>query len=372
MEKKKVLFVSAANSIHTIKWVNALSENFEVHLAYCKNHNPKTDNINKKIITHELKYNAPFGYYLNAFELKKIYKKIKPDIVNVHYASGYGTLARIARLKNILLSVWGSDVYDFPNETKFKKKILTKNVLYATNIASTSRIMAKELKKQVPRLKKEIYITPFGVDVDNFKKIETNKEKDKIKIGNIKTLNNSIYGIDVGILAVKRLIDKLISNKEAELANKIIFNIYGDGPDKNQLQKLIKDNELEDVVFLKGKIPNDKVPKALNELDIFCITSNKESFGVAVIEAMACELPVVATNADGFCEVMEDNKTGYIVEKENIEQIAEILEKLLRDKNLRQKLGKNGRTRVLEKYNWKKNVEYMCEIYNKTADETRR
>ena len=57
-----------------------------------------------------------------------------------------------------------------------------------------------------------------------------------------------------------------------------------------------------------GKIPNEKVPEALNKLDIFCVTSilNSESFGVAVVEAMACEVPVVATDVDGFREVVDE------------------------------------------------------------------
>ena len=364
MENRKVLFLSAANSIHTVKWVNSLSENFEVHLIYCSNHKPNKDAIKEDVVLHELKYAAPLGYYFNSLQLKGIYNKIKPDVINVHYASGYGTLARISKIKPILLSVWGSDVYDFPNESNIKKKILTKNVLYADNIASTSRIMAKELKKQVPMLDKEIYITPFGVDLDKFKKIKNNGTKEKFIIGNIKTLNNAIYGIDVGILAIKHLIDKLIKNNETELANRIVLYIYGDGIDKNELEQMVKDNGLEDRVFLKGKIPNDKVPKALNDFDIFCITSNKESFGVAVVEAMACQLPVVATNADGFLEVMKNEKTGYIVQKGDVENIASKLEVLVKNEELRAEFGKNARQMVEENYNWKDNVDNMINIYN--------
>lgn len=65
MKKKKVFFISAANSIHTVRWVNSLSNEFEIHLVYCKNHKPNIDNINSKVVLHELKFNAPYGYYLN-------------------------------------------------------------------------------------------------------------------------------------------------------------------------------------------------------------------------------------------------------------------------------------------------------------------
>ncbi|MGN1270357.1 MAG: glycosyltransferase [Clostridia bacterium] len=369
MEKIKVMFISAANSIHTVKWVNSLSDEFEVHLVYCRNHKPNIDNIKQEVILHELKYKAPVGYYLNMVQLKKIYKNINPNIVNVHYASGYGTLARISNTKPILLSIWGSDVYDFPNESKIKRRILEKNVMKADLIASTSNVMANELKRQFPNLKKEIFITPFGVDIEKFKKRECKREDNDFNIGNIKKLEKK-YGIEYLILGVKKLIDKLNTNGEKSLADSIKLYIYGKGNQREELENLVKRNNLSKQVFFMGAIPNDIVPEKLSELDVFCATSilNSESFGVAVVEAMACELPIIATDVDGFSEVMVNNETGYIIERKNIDQIATNIEKLLRDKELRIRFGKNARKRVVENYNWLDNVEYMKEIYMKLIE----
>lgn len=364
MEQKKLFFISAASSIHTVKWVNSLSEKYEVHLIYCNNHKPKLDNINKKVILHKLPFNAPFGYYLNSLNLKKIYKKIKPDIINVHYASGYGTLARISKLDNILLSVWGSDVYDFPNQSKIKKRILEKNVNYAKYLASTSNVMAEELKRQVNISDKKIYIIPFGVDMRKFYHYNIEKSDNNLNIGTIKALEEK-YGIKYAILAVKKLKDDLIKEGKKQLADSIKYYIYGDGSEKELLQKLIKDEKLENDVFLMGKIPNEKVPEILNQIDIFIAPSiANESFGVAVVEAMACEVPVVATDVDGFKEVMNNNVTGYIVKRKDINSIVDALEKLINNSETRKIMGKNGRKRVLEHYDWNKNVETMEKIYD--------
>ena len=367
MSKQKIMFVSAANSIHTIRWVNALSEFFEIHLVYCKGHSPKIDKPNDSIKLHELKYKAPFGYYTNAWELKNLYNKIQPNLVNVHYASGYGTLVRISKIGPTLLSIWGSDIYDFPTESRIKKRILQKNVYYANAIASTSHIMAKRLKEIVPNITNEIFITPFGVDIEKFKK-QNKKEKETFNIGNIKTLEKK-YGIEYGILAIKKLIDNLKKQGKNQEANCIRMYIYGDGSQKEELQKLIMNNDLSNIVFLKGKIPNDQVPIALDELDIFCATSvlDSESFGVSVVEAMSCNLPVVASDVDGFCEVMLDGKPGYIVERKNVVQIAEALEKLMLNPEIRENMGQAGRKRVEENYNWTENVKYMKSIYEKLA-----
>lgn len=359
---KKVLFLAAANSVHTVKWVNSLCDKYIVYLVYCKNHKPDIDVINKKVNLYELKFNSPSGYYLNVLELKKIFKKVKPDIVNVHYASGYGTLARLARLSPILLSVWGSDIYSFPNESSFNRMVLRRNFNYAKEIASTSNVMADEIKRQFPFLKKKIYITPFGVDTDLFKKIDV-KHDENINIGIVKNLKK-IYGIEYGILAIKELKNRYNNKGKKNIADSIKFYIYGDGEEKNNLKELIDNNDLSNSIFLKGKIPNSEVPMAMNHLDVFCATSLNESFGVSLLEAMACELPIVATNVDGFKEVVDDGKTGYIVEKENVQKIADALEKLINNKSLSISMGKNGRKRVLKYYSWDKNVDNMCKIYD--------
>ncbi len=359
---KKLLLLSAANSIHTVKWVNALSKKYEVHLVYCVDHVPTVHKIYNKVVLHQLKYKTPIGYYTNSFQLKRIYKEINPDIISVHYASGYGTLARISNLPNITLNVWGSDIYDFPNKSKLKRRILKKNLLYATKLASTSNVMAREVKRQFPGLNREIYITPFGVDTNKF----TNKKKkknDEFIIGNIKSLK-SIYGIKYIILGVNDFINNLKKDKR-EFQN-IRCYIYGDGEQKEELQNLINELELSDVIILKGLIPNDEVPNALNQFDVFCAASVvNESFGVAIVEAMSCGVPVIATKVDGFSEVMVDGKTGIMIEKENYKEISEALEYMYNNRDKRLEFGKNGRQRVIDNYDWNKNVETMIEILEK-------
>ena len=301
---------------------------------------------------------------MNANELKKAYNSIKPDIVNAHYASGYGTLARISKMRPLVLSVWGSDVYEFPYKNKFSMKIIIDNLKYADKIASTSKSMANQVRKLLKDKNKKIEITPFGVDIEQFSNKSNTKDKDNITIGTIKSLTPP-YGIDDFIKSIKILKENLKTNGYEELSNKITAKIYGDGHLRGELQDLIIKLDLEHTVSLEGKIPNIKVPLALKEFDIFAATSVvNESFGVSVVEAMSMELPVVATDVPGFREVVDDGKTGDIVEKNNPEAIAEALEKLVLDSELRKIYGQRGRNKVEKLYNWDDNVNKMIEIYN--------
>ncbi|NMR96591.1 glycosyltransferase family 4 protein, partial [Vibrio parahaemolyticus] len=156
--------------------------------------------------------------------------------------------------------------------------------------------------------------------------------------GIIKTLSPK-YGIDDFIKAISILREKLINEGKPEVALKIQGKIYGDGEQKLELEQMISKLELDNIVSLEGKIPYNQVPSVLNEFDIFCATSISESFGVAVVEAMATELPVVATDALGFKEVVDDGITGLIARRKSPQEIACALKKLILDKSLRESMG---------------------------------
>lgn len=360
----KILFISCANSIHTVRWVNQLtSKGHEVNLVFCRDHGPTVYEIDSRVNLISLPFDSGKGYYLNALHLNRIAKNIKADVINVHYASGYATLARMARLKNIVLSVWGSDVYDFPYESDFKMKIIKKNINYAKVICSTSYAMANQVRKVMNNENMQIEVTPFGVDINRYKvkKIENDSDSE-IKIGIVKTISEK-YGIKYLIEAMEILKDKLSSFNNIDFT----LSIYGDGYQKPQMIELRDKLGLKEIIEFKGVVPNDKVPSILLDFDIFALSSilDSESFGVAAVEAMAAGLPVVATDVDGFKEVVKDNETGIIVERKSPEALANAILELILDKNKRKLMGLNGRKRVEELYNFSDNVDHMIEIYNK-------
>ena len=357
----KIIFLGEAGSIHTIRWVNSLSEKgIEVILVSLKGNFDNVEKISKKVKTIYLPFGTKLGYYLNIFALKRIISKEKPDLINAHYASGYGTLGRLSGFNKKLLNVWGSDVYDFPNESKVKKRIIEKNLKNYTAIASTSYCMAEETKKYLENKSKEIFITPFGVDIEKFKNLNTEKRENEITIGIVKTLTEK-YGIEYLIKAIKELENIL----DIENYKKIRLLIYGKGELKNKLEDLTKELQIEDKVIFKGYISNEDVPNALNDMDIFVVPSilNSESFGVVAVEAMACEVPVIVSDVDGLKEVVVNNETGFVVPKRSSKEIANKIKILIENSDTVKKFKKNARERVLKLYDWNKNVDNMIKIY---------
>lgn len=360
----KILFLSAANNNHTIKWVNSLKvRGADVVLVSLKNHKNLDNSINKEIKVIYLPIAGKLGYYLNYYFMNKIVKKEKPDIINVHYASGYGTLGRFIKFKNKLLNIWGSDVYNFPKSNMFNRKVLIKNLKAYKGIASTSYCMANETRKYLhPNC--YIYITPFGVDVDLFKKINYCKKDNKIVLGIVKSLEY-LYGIEYLIRAFKEL-ELLLDN---ETFNKLELKIYGKGSLTDELMQLTQELNIQNKVKFEGYIKNNDVPMVLNQMDIFIVPSLEESFGVAALEAMACEIPVIVSDADGLKEIVQDNENGFVTAKKDSRGIAEKIKLLLENRDIYNKLSKYGRQSVIEKYELNKTVDNMFDVYKQVIEE---
>lgn len=131
--------------------------------------------------------------------MKKVITEFKPDILHAHYASSYGLLGALSGFHPYIISVCGSDVFDFPNTSFLHKIVLKYNLSVADKILSTSNVMAIETSKYT---NKEIIVTPFGIDLDKFKplSVKTIFNKENIVIGTITILEEK-YGIEYLIRA---------------------------------------------------------------------------------------------------------------------------------------------------------------------------
>ncbi len=365
----KLLMLADPHSAHTIKWVKYLcGKGINIFLFGLKEFNENDyfgiDNLTIKSfqMKGEIfgKQDGNFSKlnYIKALpSIRRIIKEFKPNIVHAHYASSYGLLGALSGFHPYIISVYGSDVFNFPKKNLATKNLLKHNLSKADRILSTSKVMAKEIKIYT---NKEIVITPFGIDIELFKplKVDSIFKNGEIVIGTIKSLEKK-YGIEYLIKAFKQLKEKLNLPKLKLL-------IVGSGKLEEQLRKIVDEYELTDSTVFTGYISPIEIPKYHNMLDIFVSLSieESESFGVAVLESSACEKPVVVSNIGGLPEVVINNTTGFLVEKENIEETVSILERLILNEYLRKELGQNGREFVIKSYNWKNNVDKMINIYN--------
>ena len=142
--------------------------------------------------------------------------------------------------------------------------------------------------------------------------------------------------------------------------------IIGDGPLKNKLKKLVKELNLENDVQFLGKIPYEKIQNYYAQADVFCRPSLSEGFGNVFIQAMAAEVPIIATPIGGIVDFLLEGKTGYICYPEDSDHIFYQLEHILNKKNKESvdHMVKDAKKMVEEKYTWQIVSQQMKEIFN--------
>jgi L-malate glycosyltransferase len=366
----KIFYLADGASIHTKKWVfSLLDAGHRIHLFSLnpfneqeyRDHSDKFSHTTFSLTHHKTKLGGlnKLGYLKVVTDVKNSITEFKPDIVHAHFASSYGLLGVKAGFHPLIISVWGYDVFHFPGRSFIHKNILKNNLSKADKILSTSHVMAKETNKYSDKI---VEVTPFGIDTELFKADDKVLKSsifpfndDDLIIGTAKPLENK-YAIDHLIQAFARL-----AKKHPDLPLKLC--IAGKGSIRDKLDSLVEKLGIEKNVYFAGQLAHDKIPGFLNALDIFAALSLEESFGVAVIEAGACEKPVVVSDEGGLPEVVENNVTGFIVPKGDIQAASDALEKLIINTSLREQFGQAARTRVKKLYDWNVCVRQMLNIY---------
>lgn len=355
----KLAFIAPGSIGHTVKWVNGLAER-GIDVTLITQHKV-TANIHHHVDIIYLPFSGGKGYILNALALKKVIKNLLPDVVNVHYASGYGTLALLAGIKPYILSVWGSDVYEFPYQSKFKHWLIKKSLLNARHIASTSYAMAEQVKSVLNNSKIDISITPFGVDLSTFVKTRIPFSSDVITVGIVKKLEKK-YGIDLLIEGFSLAQTQLKSQKRYS-KYKLKLMIVGDGSLENELKELANSYNVLPQTNFVGLVDNNQVVNYINEIDIFIVPSRIESFGVSAIEALGCERPCIVANTGGLPEVLCDGITGKVVEAESANAIADAIIYFIDNQAEVVFMGSKGRESVMDKYTESAALDAMVNLY---------
>jgi glycosyltransferase involved in cell wall biosynthesis len=144
---------------------------------------------------------------------------------------------------------------------------------------------------------------------------------------------------------------------------RVHLQLVGDGPDRAALEREANRRGLAEHVSFAGSINQDRIGQFYREADAFALASFAEGIPVVLMEAMAMEIPCVATMITGIPELIRDGIDGLLVVPSDDRALAEALEKLIDDEALGWRLGEAGRRRVAEKYDLDKNLERLSRVF---------
>lgn len=279
----------------------------------------------------------------SAHELDRFVRRKRIDIVHAHMARDYSLASYAARRR----------------ETKF---IVTRHVLFrlnrlhrhtlarATRVIAVSQAVARELSSSGVVSQHQIAVIPNGVDVERFRNACAEVHQGLLvgSIGELRALKRH----DDFIWAAAKIAAKF---PEAE------FVLAGTGEGRKQLEQLVHDLRLNDRFRFLGWV--DQTEKLLCAMDVFVSASETESFGLAIVEAMAAETAVVATATEGAREVIEDQKTGLLVPIGDVDRIAEAVSGLLGDADKRRQIAKHAKDAAIQKFSLNRMVDEIEKSY---------
>lgn len=176
--------------------------------------------------------------------------------------------------------------------------------------------------------------------------------------------DNILIGTVCSLIRLKRVDDLIkamsIITKKASLPIKCV--VVGNGPERKKLEELTKTENLADRIIFAG-FQNDAVSYT-NALDIFVLTSEQEGLPRSILEAMLMEKPVVATRVTGSSEVVQDNKTGYLVPVSQPASLAEAILKLAGNSGLRKSMGRKAKQRAIEDFPVEKYISGVEKVFS--------
>ncbi len=273
--------------------------------------------------------------------LKKLIEKEDIDIIHGHYLFPAGAAAvEVGKEHNIktYVTAHGSDMFELYKYQPLARSTIKKVLSGADGVFAVSNALKHEIiATGVVGIANKTKISWNSVDVDKFSSRENNSFKKEYK------LEDKPVVLFVGNLIKRKNVDSLLEAKKIANSDYYLV-IVGDGPLFKKLRKKVEDENIRDVIFTGSR--ND-VENIIPSCDVLILPSFSESFGLVLIEALACGKPVIGSNVGGITEIINDD-VGLLVNPNKISSIAEAVDKLVNDEDLRVILSMNARTRAYD------------------------
>jgi N-acetyl-alpha-D-glucosaminyl L-malate synthase BshA len=304
----------------------------------------------------------PFEVALTS-KIVEVVKYEQLDLLHVHYAIPHASAAYLSKqiLKGqdihipYITTLHGTDITLVGKEPEFEPTIS-----FAINQSDIVTSVSESLKKDTYKhfnVSKDIKVVPNFVCVSKFQKDKENCKRDLFAPNGEKILMHIS-----NFRKVKRIQDVIKIHSIVSKLNPTRLILIGDGPERSSMERLAREQGVEKSTYFLGKIKETE--KALCLADVYLMTSEKESFGVSALEAMAAGVPVISSNTGGIPEVNTHNKTGFLSNVGDVEDMAKNLNNLLADTELYNRLSLNAFERAKEF-----NISNVLPIYESLYNE---
>ncbi len=343
-----------------VKALLELPEELKIYLSTSKPFIPSSD----KLQILPFPTNRYLTRLLQAYLLKKLVKQFQPDLIHYPASYGYkvGTIPHITTIHDLAF-LENPDWFP-PHYRLFYTRKVYDSVQFSKRIITDSNFSAQQLQKHYNISPEQIDVIYLGVS-EQFKPFgqeQINTIKNKYKLPNK-------FILYVGTFEPRKNIPSLIA-AWSNIANKIEHDLVLVGRmgwDTDKIEESIQKSNYKDRIHRLGYTNNDDLPVIINGADLFAYISLYEGFGLPPLEAMRCQVPVIASNSGSMSEILGDN--AMLVNPVDIREISEGLYMFCEDAELREKFAYKGFIHA-QSFTWKRTAEDTVEVYKKCLNKS--
>lgn len=303
--------------------------------------------------------NKVLAILMNIIRVRKIVKKVNPDILHAHYAGVNGALGALCGFHPFFVTVFGSDIFE--NSKSRIRRVLIRFILKKADIIICN---GETLKRKIIELGgdiSKIRIIRWGTDTQKFKKLAGDRKlKKELRIGrslSVISIRNlfPVYDVETFMRAIPLVLKKI---------HNVIFIVAGIGPEESRLKKLADSLKINEHVRFVGWIDNKDVSKYLNLADVYVSTSLSDGdLSQSTQQAMACQLPIITTDIFVNKTRIKDGINGFLFPIKNSELLAKKIIILLKDKNIRRKIGNEARKTIVSELDFFGEMKKLDNLY---------
>jgi glycosyltransferase involved in cell wall biosynthesis len=294
-------------------------------------------------------------YFAEAIVVGQWMRRNRLSHVHTHYSSGVALI--VARTFPVTMSATFHGMAEFEDPTVFRlaEKIGASLFSCAISYYGLSRLMYASTHSEWAKLE----VTPLGVDAAE---LAPRPFRENPAVFEILTVGQlvAVKGQRVMIAAVDAVVGE---------GRQIRLRLAGDGPARAELEREVERRGLSQVVIFEGYLNQDRLRAVYRESDAFALSSFMEGLPVVLMEAMAMEIPCIATWIAGVPELIRDGVDGLLVAPGDIPSLARAIVRLMDDAALQRRLGRSGRRRILEGYDVATNVGRLADVFSRRLAE---
>jgi L-malate glycosyltransferase len=297
-----------------------------------------------------------------ATKMAEVAEYEKLDILHVHYAIPHALSAHLAKeilgpgSLEVVTTLHGTDITLVGSDPSYLP--ITRFGIETSDGVTAVSNWLREMTYESIGVDKEIEVIPNFVDPQRFQRNGAVSSMRSWACGDEKLIGHAS-----NFRPVKRIGDLLAAFERIQKKVPSRLLMIGDGPERSRAEAWAREHGVEDRIIFLGNVPD--IESVIAACDIFMLPSQTESFGMAALEALASEVPVVSTRTGGLPEVIVDGEVGYLVEVGDIDALVDRAVRLLSDDPLRQKMGRAARAHALENFNVDSVVPRYLAFYDK-------